>query len=82
MNKLKETIRPKYAGFFYYTCPIDDTYSGNMKLVRINKTYNTEEYIKLTRRNILHVAKERLKCPKCKKTYGWHQLKRNKGGEK
>lgn len=63
-----------FEGAFYYVCPKCGIYSGEMDLVRINKTYTVDELYKLEGNTQL--AGERLQCPKCKKVYGWHQLKR------
>ncbi len=62
---------------YIYVCPKCSTYSGVMKLVRINKTYTVDEMLILKHRGIpRELLGERLKCPKCKKVYGWHQLRR------
>lgn len=63
-------------GTFIYVCPVDKTYSGRMDLIRVNKTYTVDELCKLQGNK--HLAGERLRCPECKKIYGWHQLEKVK----
>lgn len=70
-----------FMGAFYYVCPKCGIYSGEMDLVRINKTSVDYERIQLRNLGIEQLSGERLQCPKCKKVYGWHQLKRLRRGE-
>lgn len=59
-----------------YHCPKDGTYSGEMKLVRTENTYTIDEFYQLKRKALVQLVGERLKCPKCKRVYGWHQLEK------
>ena len=66
-----------FEGFFYYACPLDNIYSGEMKLIRTNKTITIFELFEIKQRGLpKELEGKRLRCPKCKKTYGWHQLKK------
>ena len=77
MNERKEPT--KYEGFFYYVCPLDGMYSGEMRLVRKNRMIDIAEILHLNRNGVpVELNGERLKCPKCKNTHGWHQLEKKR----
>lgn len=71
-----------FEGVFYYVCPLDETYSGEMKLVRKNKMIHISEILSLSRKRLpSELNGERLQCPKCKEVFGWHQLSKKRRGE-
>jgi len=62
---------------YYYVCPFDGTYSGEMQYCgKVKLTHLTFDEIEVLKGS--PTIGERLQCPKCKRVFGWHQLKQMK----
>ena len=61
---------------FYYVCPFDGTYSGEMQYC--GKVYGLMNILsdEIDTLKGQPIVGERLQCPKCKRVFGWHQLKK------
>lgn len=60
---------------FYYVCPFDGTYSGEMQYCgKVKITLLTFDEAEALQGQ--PTIGERLQCPKCKRVFGWHQLKK------
>lgn len=60
---------------YRYSCPFDGTYSGQMQYCgKVKLTNITFDEMEASPGS--PTMGERLQCPKCKRVFGWYQLKR------
>ena len=61
---------------YYYVCPFDGTYSGEMQYCGKVTGLTQITFDEINALAGSPILGERLQCPKCKRIFGWHQLKK------
>ena len=71
----RKSIKVVTPPTYYYICPFDGTYSGEMQFR--GKIYGLASILfdEIDALKGSPLIGERLQCPKCKRIFGWHQLK-------